>query len=246
MEEHLDYLDELGVPYLHLMPLLRPREGDNDGGYAVRRLPRGATRGSATIDDLAHLAGRLRGRGISTCIDLVLNHTAREHEWAAAARPPATPSTRDYYRIFPDRTLPDRLRADAARGVPRLRARQLHQLPDGRWVWTTFNDWQWDLNWANPRVFVEFADILLEPPTSASRCFRLDAIAFLWKRMGTNCQNQPEVHDLTQALRACARIAAPGGHVQGRGDRRPGRPRAVPRRRPAPRAASATSPTTTA
>ena len=57
-------------------------------------------------------------------------------------------------------------------------------------------------------------------PTSASRCFRLDAIAFLWKRLGTNCQNQPEVHAITQALRARGPDRLPRRGVQGRGDRR--------------------------
>jgi amylosucrase len=83
------------------------------------------------------------------------------------------------------------------------------QLPDGRWVWTTFNAWQWDLNWENPRVFVEMLDILLDHANRGIDVFRLDAVAFMWKREGTNCQNQPEVHDLLRALRACARVAAP-------------------------------------
>ena len=88
------------------------------------------------------------------------------------------------------------------------------------WVWTTFNEWQWDLNWANPAVLVEFAEIILWLANLGVEVLRLDAIAFLWKRLGTNCQNQPEVHAITQALRAVTRIAAPGGGVQGRGDRR--------------------------
>ena len=77
------------------------------------------------------------------------------------------------------------------------------------WVWTTFNEWQWDLNWANPAVLAEFAEIILWLANLGVEVLRLDAIAFLWKRMGTNCQNQPEVHAITQALRALTRIAAP-------------------------------------
>ena len=116
----------------------------------------------------------------------------------------------------------------------------------GGWVWTTFNAYQWDLNWANPDVLCEFADILLGLANLGVEVFRLDAIAFIWKRLGTTCQNQPEVHALTQALRTVARIAGPGGAVQGRGDRRPGRPAGVPRGRASTPARSATSPTTTA
>ncbi len=77
------------------------------------------------------------------------------------------------------------------------------------WVWTTFNQFQWDLNWSNPRVFLELADVLLYLANRGVEVVRLDAVAFIWKRLGTNCQNQPEVHDLMQALRACARIVAP-------------------------------------
>ena len=97
------------------------------------------------------------------------------------------------------------------------------------WVWTTFNEWQWDLNWANPDVFVEFADIIGFLANQGADCVRLDAIAFTWKRMGTNCQNQPEVHALTQALRAAARIMAPAADLQGRGHRRTAGRRRLPR-----------------
>ena len=76
-------------------------------------------------------------------------------------------------------------------------------------MWTTFNEWQWDLNWANPDVLVEYADIVLFLANLGVEVLRLDAIAFIWKRLGTNCQNQPEVHAITQVLRTVARIAAP-------------------------------------
>ena len=76
-------------------------------------------------------------------------------------------------------------------------------------MWTTFNEWQWDLNWGNPAVMVEFADIILSLANVGVEVLRLDAVAFMWKRLGTNCQNQPEVHALTQVLRTVARIAAP-------------------------------------
>ena len=77
------------------------------------------------------------------------------------------------------------------------------------WVWTTFNEFQWDLDWSNPDVFAEFADIVLFLANVGVDVLRLDAIAFVWKRLGTNCQNQPEVHSITQALRALIRIACP-------------------------------------
>ena len=206
--DHADHLVELGVTYLHLMPLLTPRPAPNDGGYAVADY-RSVRADLGDVDDLRDLTTALRWRGISVCIDLVLNHTAREHAWAAAARA-GDAEKRDYYLVFPDREVPDQYELSLPEVFPDFAPGSFTW--DGElegWVWTTFNDYQWDLNWANPSVLCEFADILLGHANLGVEVFRLDAIAFLWKRMGTSCQNQPEVHDLTQALRTVARIAAP-------------------------------------
>lgn len=207
IEDHLDYLGELGVRYLHLMPLLQPREGDNDGGYAVADY-RAVDPRLGTMDDLGHLAGVLRERGVSICIDLVLNHCAAEHAWARAAAA-GDPEAAELFWIFPDRREPDGYERTLPEVFPDFAPGNFTPLPDGRWVWTTFNAWQWDLNWSNPRVFAEILDILLDLANRGVDVFRLDAVAFMWKRLGTNCQNQPEVHALLRALRACARIAAP-------------------------------------
>ena len=95
----------LGVRYLHLLALLKAREGDSDGGYAVSDY--GTVRPDlGTMDDLESLATDLRHRGVSLVIDLVLNHVAREHEWAVKARG-GDPRYRDYFHVFPDRTQPD-------------------------------------------------------------------------------------------------------------------------------------------
>ncbi len=207
VEDHLDYLDELGVRYVHLMPLLRTRPGDNDGGYAVADY-RAVEPALGTMTDLEQLCGRMRARGMSICIDLVLNHCAAEHDWAVRARA-GEPDYEAMFWIFPNRRLPNRYEATLPEVFPDFAPGNFTRLADGRWVWTTFNEFQWDLNWSNPRVFVELTDILLDLANRGVDVFRLDAVAFMWKRMGTNCQNQPEVHSLLRALRACARIAAP-------------------------------------
>ena len=80
---------------------------------------------------------------------------------------------------------------------------------EDRWVWTTFNGYQWDLDYTNPDVFVAMAEAMLGLAAVGVDVLRLDAAPFLWKRVGTNCQNQPEVHELLQAFRAALRIAAP-------------------------------------
>ena len=207
VESHLDYLAELEVRYLHLMPLLRTRPGETDGGYAVADY-RQVEPALGTMDDLEHLCGSLRERGISLCIDLVLNHTAAEHPLARAAAAGDAAAAAMYY-IYADRVEPDRWERTLPYTFPETAPGNFTQLPDGRWVWTTFNSYQWDLNWSNPAVFLEMIDIVLDLAARGVEVFRLDAVAFMWKRMGTNCQNQPEVFDLLQAFRAAARIAAP-------------------------------------
>jgi amylosucrase len=206
--QRLGYLEDLGVTYLHLMPLLATREGDNDGGYAVTDY-RTVRPDLGTRDDLRDLATRLRDRGISLVVDLVLNHVAREHDWAARARA-GDPAYRSWFHVFPDRELPDAFERTLPEVFPDFAPGSFTWDDElAGWVWTTFNAWQWDLNWTNPDVLVEFADVVLDLANLGVEVFRLDAIAFLWKRMGTDCQNQPEVHAITQALRAVARIAAP-------------------------------------
>jgi amylosucrase len=109
VEDHLDYLDELGVRYVHLMPLLRTRPGDNDGGYAVADY-RAVEPALGTMTDLEQLCGRMRARGMSICIDLVLNHCAAEHDWAVRARA-GEPDYEAMFWIFPNRRLPNRYEA---------------------------------------------------------------------------------------------------------------------------------------
>jgi amylosucrase len=206
--DQIPYLTELGVTYLHLMPLLRPREGDNDGGYAVADY-RAVRADLGTVDDLRTLTADLRKAGISIVLDLVLNHVAREHEWARAARD-GDPRYRDYFYAFDDRTIPDTYEKTLPEVFPAFAPGNFTFDEElGAWVWTTFNSFQWDVNWSNPDVLCEYSDIVLWMANAGVDVIRLDAIAFLWKRLGTDCQNQPEVHSITQVLRSLLRIAAP-------------------------------------
>ena len=206
--DRVPYLAELGVTYLHLMPLLEPRPRPNDGGYAVADY-RKVRADLGTFDDIDALTHVLREHGISLTLDLVLNHVAAEHEWAVRARA-GEERYRNYFHVFPDRVEPDAFERSLPEVFPAFAPGSFTWDDDlDGWVWTTFNTWQWDLNWHNPDVFFEFADLVCFLANHGVECLRLDAIAFIWKRLGTDCQNQPEVHALTQALRAVARIAAP-------------------------------------
>jgi amylosucrase len=208
VREHLDYLAELGVTYLHLMPLLRPREGENDGGYAVADYAAVDPR-LGTMADLQALADDLHERGMVLCIDLVVNHTAREHEWARQAVA-GEPGYREMYLIYPDRTEPDRYERTLPEVFPDTAPGNFTQIPGLGWVWTTFHDYQWDLNYANPAVFRAMLGTMLTLANRGVDVLRVDAAPFLWKRLGTDCQNQPEAHSLLQAFRALTRLAAPG------------------------------------
>jgi amylosucrase len=207
--DQIPYLNELGVNYLHLMPLLKPRSGPNDGGYAVADY-REVNPALGTMNDLSELAVQLRRNGISLCIDLVCNHTAKEHFWARQAMA-GDPVYQEYYLMYPDRTVPDAYEKTLPEVFPEFKPGNFtyYEAID-RWVWTTFNEYQWDLNYANPAVLAEMLDIILYLANQGVEVLRLDAVAFMWKRLGTDSQNEPEAHYILQVFRALSRIAAPG------------------------------------
>ena len=209
VSQRLDYLQELGVTYLHLMPLLQPREGESDGGYAVADYRRVDAR-LGSMADLERLAAELHRRDMNLCLDLVLNHTAAEHEWARRARAGET-DYRELYLTFPDRAEPDAYERTLPEVFPAT-APGNFTWDDGlgRWVWTTFHPCQWDLDYRNPRTFAAMLETMLFLANRGVDVLRLDAVPFTWKELGTNCQNRPGAHRLLQAFRALVRIAAPG------------------------------------
>ncbi len=206
--DKLDYLEDLGITYVHFMPCLKPRPGDSDGGYSVMDY-RAINPAYGTMADFEAVTAALHERGISVCVDLVLNHTAKEHAWAKAARK-GEAKYQDYYLMFDNPAVPQRYEETLVEVFPDNAPGNFTFYPDmGKWVWTTFNEHQWDLNWANPSVFLEIVNVMLFLANKGADVLRLDAVAFMWKRMGTRCQSEPEVHMALQALRACCRIACP-------------------------------------
>ncbi len=206
--DHLDYLESLGANYIHFMPCLKPRPGNSDGGYSVMDY-RAIDPKLGTMADFEKVATALRARNMDVCVDLVLNHTAKEHEWAVKAKA-GDAKYQNYYWMFETDLQPKAYEASLVEIFPNDAPGSFTHYPEfKRWVWTTFNEHQWDLNWTNPDVFLEIVDIMLNLANKGATCLRLDAVAFMWKRLGTNCQNQPEVHDILQALRAATRVAAP-------------------------------------
>ncbi len=206
--DHLDYLEGLGANYIHFMPCLKPRPGNSDGGYSVMNY-RAIDPKLGTMADFEKVSAALRARNMDVCVDLVLNHTAMEHEWAMKAKD-GDAKYQNYYWMFETDAQPKAYEESLVEIFPNDAPGSFTHYPEfKRWVWTTFNEHQWDLNWTNPDVFLEIVDIMLTLANKGATCLRLDAVAFMWKRLGTNCQNQPEVHDILQALRAATRVAAP-------------------------------------
>ncbi len=208
LSDHISYFKQLGLTYLHLMPLFAIPRGDNDGGYAVSDY-RAINPDIGTMEELALLARLLHDEGISLVLDFVLNHTSDEHAWARGARE-GDPDFQEYYYLFPDRHMPDQYQQYLRDIFPDIRRGSFTWNEEMRkWVWTTFNSFQWDLNYANPAVFRAMAEEMLFLANMGVQVLRLDAVAFIWKRLGTDCECQPETHLLIQAFNALARIAAP-------------------------------------
>ncbi|HOC28600.1 MAG TPA: alpha-amylase family protein, partial [Treponemataceae bacterium] len=208
LEEKIPYLQQLGITYVHLMPLFRTPEGDNDGGYAVSSY-REVNPALGTITDLARIAERFHDAGMRLVLDFVFNHTSDEHEWALAAKR-GEEKYKDYYRIFPDKTEAEEWNRTLREIFPDTRRGSFTFVEAVQgWVWTTFNSFQWDLNYANPEVFLSMCSEMLALSNLGVDVLRLDALAFVWKEKGTNCENLPLAHSLIQAFRYVSMIAAP-------------------------------------
>ncbi len=208
VRHRIPHLTELGVDMLHLLSLFAARVGDNDGGYAVRDYLRPDER-NGTGGDLDALIAALHGADINLCADFVLNHTSDDHDWAVQALA-GSKYHQDLFHMFDDDVEPQAYEATLPEVFPQMAPGNFTWRPDiEKWVWTTFREFQWDLNWSNPDVMCEIGDVALALANLGVDVLRLDAIAFTWKRLGTNCQNQPEAHLVAQALRALVSIGAP-------------------------------------
>lgn len=207
--EHLDYLHELGINLVHVMPIMRCPPGSSDGGYAVSDF-RNIDPRLGTLDDLARLEERMRAQGMLLALDVVVNHTSDQHQWAQSARQ-GDATCQDYYFVFPDREKPDMYEATMPEVFPETSPGNFTWNAEmGKWVMTVFNAYQWDLNYRNPTVFIEMLDIIFYWANRGADILRLDAVAFLWKRLGSVCQNEREAHLILQLFKDCCQVVAPG------------------------------------
>jgi len=214
VREKLDYIADCGVNYLHLMPLLESPKGRSDGGYAVSDF-RKVQPELGTMQDLAALADECRDRGISLCLDFVMNHTSEDHEWAVRARQGDTYCQGRYF-MYDDRTIPDRYESTMPEVFPTTAPGNFtYNETLNKWVMTTFYPYQWDLNYANPVVFNDMTDNMLYLVNQGVYIIRLDAVPYIWKELDTTCRNLKQVHTLVRIMRMVCEIVCPGALLLG-------------------------------
>jgi len=209
LRERLNYFQELGINMVHVMPIMPCPEGSSDGGYAVSDF-REINPQVGTLEDLNALADEMQTRDILLVLDVVVNHTSNRHYWAQQAQA-GNPIYQDYYYTFETRNVPDMFEQSMPEIFPETAPGNFTWDKDmGRWVMTVFNDFQWDLNYSNPAVFIEILNIILFWANQGADILRLDAVAFLWKKIGSTCQNEREAHLILQLLKDCCQVTAPG------------------------------------
>jgi amylosucrase len=208
LHKKIPYLSSLGITYLHLMPLYKSPEGDSDGGYAVSDYREVDTK-LGTMTDLESLGEALSKAGINLVLDFVFNHTSDQHDWAMLAKQ-GEEEFQEYYWMFDNKDIPNQYEQSLREIFPQVRRGNFTwNKQTQKWVWTTFNSFQWDLNYSNPAVFNAIADEMLFLANVGCDALRLDALAFIWKEMGTDCENQPKAHALIKAFNCCLKIVSP-------------------------------------
>ena len=214
LEEHLDYVEECNVNYLHLMPLLASPKGKSDGGYAVADF-RTVQPELGTMEDFSELTSKCHERGINICLDFVMNHTSEEHEWAKRARA-GEKEYQDRYFFFDTYDVPALYEKTCPQVFPTTAPGNFTWLDDlHKHVMTTFYPYQWDLNYRNPVVFNEMVYNMLYLANQGVDIVRLDAVPYIWKELGTNCRNLPQVHLIVRMLRMILEMVCPGVILKG-------------------------------
>lgn len=209
VQEKLPYIEKCNVNYIHLMPFLDSPKGRSDGGYAVADF-RKVKPELGTMDDLAALAEECHDKGISLCMDFVMNHTSEDHDWARRARQGDGEYMSRYF-FYADPSIPQEYEKTVPQVFPTTAPGNFTYLPElGHYVMTTFYPYQWDLNYRNPRVFNEMMYNFLYLANQGMDIIRIDAVPYIWKQLGTNCRNLPQVHTIVRMMRMIGEIVCPG------------------------------------
>lgn len=209
LAKKLDYFEELGVNFLHLMPIFESPSNESDGGYAVSNF-RKVDKRFGGLNDLVLLEKEMQKRNMYLMLDIVLNHTSHKHIWAEKAKQ-GEKKYQDYYYFFDNRELPDALEKTMPEIFPEAAPGSFTYVKElDKWVMSVFHNYQWDLNYRNPAVFNEMLENIFFYANLGVDVLRIDAPAFLWKDHGTTSQNLEEAHIILQLIKQCVEVAAPG------------------------------------
>ncbi len=209
LETKLDYFENLGVNFLHLMPIFESPANASDGGYAVSDFRKVDSR-FGSLKELEHLQEEMRKRNMYLMLDIVLNHTSDQHEWAIKAKE-GIKQYQDYFYFYNDRSLPDQYDKTMPEVFPESSPGSFTYIPEvNKWAMTVFHKYQWDLNYTNPLVLIEMLDTVFFYANLGVDILRIDAPAFIWKQLGTTCQNLPQAHTILRLLKQCVQVATPG------------------------------------
>ena len=211
LEEHLDYVEECNVNYLHLMPLLASPKGKSDGGYAVADF-RTVQPELGTMEDFSELTSKCHERGINICLDFVMNHTSEEHEWAKRARA-GEKEYQDRYFFFDTYDVPALYEKTCPQVLPNYRDR-------ANFTWLddpsqACHDYflsipVGNLNYRILLCLTKWSTICYIWTNQGVDIVRLDAVPYIWKQLGTNCRNLPQVHTIVRMMRMICEIVCPG------------------------------------
>jgi amylosucrase len=209
LTSRLDYFERLGINFLHLMPLFESPKDESDGGYAVNNFRKIDER-FGKLDDLKKVQDLMGKRNMYLMMDIVLNHTSRQHEWARKAKE-GDSVYQEYFYFFDDRKMPDEYDRSMPEIFPESAPGNFTYVPEcGKWVMTVFHSYQWDLNYTNPRVFVGMLDNIFFYANLGIDLLRIDAPAFIWKQLGATCQNLPQAHTILRLIHLCVQAGTPG------------------------------------
>ena len=191
------------------MPVMQSPAGESDGGYAVSDF-RNVDERFGTLDDLKMLQKKMSKESMYLMMDIVLNHTSHKHAWAMKAKK-GDARYQDYYYMSNDRSYLDEFEKTMPEVFPESSPGNFTWNEEcKKWVMTVFHNYQWDLNFSNPAVFIEMLDTIFFYANLGVDILRIDAPAFIWKEQGTSCQNLPKAHTILRLIKQCVQVAAPG------------------------------------
>jgi len=211
----LDYLEELGVDCIWLLPMFPSPLRDD--GYDIADYDN-IHPDYGTVDDFKKLVDEAHARGMRVITDLVLNHTSDEHPWFIESRKSKDNPYRDYYVWSETDQKYKETRIIFLDTEP---SNWTYDETTGQYYWHRFYASQPDLNYDNPVVANTMIDVLKYWMDMGIDGFRADAVPYLFEREATNCENLPETHDYLKRVRALLDEEYPGTILLGEANQWP-------------------------